>query len=135
MPMGKRPESDQFQEIDRHVGRCIRFARKERKISPKEVASLLKVSLTQLTKYETGENRISPGRLLILAEFLETPIWEFFPLQARPVSSEDLLTRLQQAFNSLPDAYAKSQVVELVQYMAYGPKQETRSQEKITLKS
>lgn len=115
-------EEDRFQEIDCYVGQVIARIRKEQRLSRKILSNLLHISPTQLHKYELGINRISPGKLYILAEFLKVPVWEFFPLQLQFPPSERQSEELHRAFQRLPDPYTKTRVVELVQCMAYGPK-------------
>jgi transcriptional regulator with XRE-family HTH domain len=64
--------------VDQHVGRRLRFRRKELSISQEALAERLGVTFQQIQKYERGANRISAGRLYELARELETTIPYFF---------------------------------------------------------
>ncbi len=64
--------------IDKHVGRRMRWRRKEVKISQEALAERLGVTFQQIQKYERGTNRLSAGRLYELAEALDTDIGYFY---------------------------------------------------------
>lgn len=64
--------------IDRHVGRRMRFRRKELKVSQEALADQLGITFQQIQKYERGSNRISAGRLFELARALDTTIPYFY---------------------------------------------------------
>jgi transcriptional regulator with XRE-family HTH domain len=64
--------------IDKHVGRRMRFRRKELKLSQEALAERLGVTFQQVQKYERGANRVSAGRLYEMARALDTTIAYFF---------------------------------------------------------
>ncbi len=64
--------------IDKHVGRRLRWRRRELKFSQESLAERLGVTFQQIQKYERGANRISAGRLFELAKVLDTTISYFF---------------------------------------------------------
>lgn len=64
--------------IDKHVGRQLRWRRKELKISQEALAERLGLTFQQIQKYERGANRVSAGRLYELAHALDTTIAYFF---------------------------------------------------------
>ena len=64
--------------IDKHVGRRLRWRRRELKLSQEALADRLGVTFQQIQKYERGANRVSAGRLYELAQALETTIAYFF---------------------------------------------------------
>ena len=64
--------------IDKHVGLRVRQRRAEVKISQRELARALGVTRVLVSKYESGEVRISCGRLVELARVLKTPLLWFF---------------------------------------------------------
>lgn len=64
-------------DIDREIGRRIRFRRIERGYSQAHVASGLGVTYQQLQKYETGRNRISVSTLYRLSRVLGAPVAVF----------------------------------------------------------
>jgi transcriptional regulator with XRE-family HTH domain len=72
-----KPAAD-LDEIDRVIGRNIRFHRLRRELSQAKLAARIDMSYQQLQKYERSFNRISASRLLQIAQVLETPIAIFF---------------------------------------------------------
>ena len=64
--------------IDKHVGRRLRWRRRELKLSQELLAEKLGVTFQQVQKYERGANRVSAGRLFELAQALNTTIPYFF---------------------------------------------------------
>ncbi len=72
--------------VDKHVGNCIRERRRELQISQQEISDILGVSYQQLQKYENGNNRISAGRLFLLAHILKVDVGYFY--QGLPPSEE-----------------------------------------------
>ncbi|RMF15281.1 MAG: helix-turn-helix domain-containing protein [Alphaproteobacteria bacterium] len=85
------PEMDQGDDlvrrarrIERYVGQRIRARRTERGVTQQELARALGISYQQVQKYENGSNRISAGRLYVVARLLGVDLSYFFP------SAEDL---------------------------------------------
>lgn len=64
--------------VDKHVGNRIREKRQERGVTQQELSRALGISYQQVQKYENGANRVSAGRLYILAEALGTTVDVFF---------------------------------------------------------
>jgi transcriptional regulator with XRE-family HTH domain len=64
--------------VDQHVGRKMVSRREELNLTQPELADRLGVSYQQLQKYENGKNRISAGRLWLLARALDTTIMYFY---------------------------------------------------------
>jgi transcriptional regulator with XRE-family HTH domain len=67
-----------IKELDTHIANRLQLIRTEKGLTQKEVAKILKVSVYQLQKYETGINRISVGRLLLLSRELRMDINNFY---------------------------------------------------------
>lgn len=57
-----------LREIEKAIGEKIAQLRILFNISQKELAKVINVSLNQLYKYENGKNRISIGRLSLIAK-------------------------------------------------------------------
>ncbi len=112
---------NRIQEIDAHVAAVIAQERRKRRLSRQQLANVLGVSSAQMQKYEDGTNRISPGRLYILAELMKMEVWEFFPVDPS-LQGGEALQELQAAFIRLPDDHTRSQLLELVKCMAYRPR-------------
>ncbi|MBI1340674.1 helix-turn-helix domain-containing protein [bacterium] len=64
--------------IDKHVGRRLRWRRRELHLSQEKLAEMLGVTFQQIQKYERGANRISAGRLFELAQALDASIAYFY---------------------------------------------------------
>lgn len=64
--------------IDQHVGRRVRWRRRELNLSQEALAEKLGITFQQVQKYERGANRVSAGRLYELARALDTSIPYFF---------------------------------------------------------
>src|SRR4051812_8336481 len=60
----------QVQDTDVAIGERIRARRNQIEMSQEELGDALKVSFQQIQKYEKGNNRISSGRVLQLAQAL-----------------------------------------------------------------
>jgi|GEM_PF-2799433 len=63
--------------VDRKIGERVRARRLEIEVSQEQLAERIRVTF-QVQKYERGVNRIAAGRLLDIADALETPITRFF---------------------------------------------------------
>lgn len=79
--------------VDRRVARNIRRLRTAAGLSQSDLGRACGVSFQQLQKYETGADRITPGRLADMATRLGVPLMAFFegcaPAQAaEPVAAE-----------------------------------------------
>lgn len=72
--------------VDKHVGNRIRERRRELHISQQDISDILGVSYQQLQKYENGNNRISAGRMFLLAHILKIEVGYFY--QGLPPSEE-----------------------------------------------
>lgn len=64
--------------IDLHVADRIRKRRLQVGLSQEEMAEPMKISFQQYQKYERGTNRISAGKLYVIARTLEAPVDYFF---------------------------------------------------------
>lgn len=71
-------KNDYIDEIDVIVGRRIQELRLSMGLSRQELANRIGVTHQQTQKYEKGINRISVGRLAVIAEALGKPITYFF---------------------------------------------------------
>jgi transcriptional regulator with XRE-family HTH domain len=68
----------QANAIDRLVGERVRDRRVALGWSQDALAKKLGLSFQQVQKYEKGTNRISAGRLFVIAQALAAPIGHFF---------------------------------------------------------
>lgn len=76
-------------EIDSYVGRKVRQLRKQRGASKEVIGDILGVSFQQVQKYENGTNRISAGKLAIIARYFAVPVGVFFGHNTSPSKMSD----------------------------------------------
>jgi transcriptional regulator with XRE-family HTH domain len=74
--MARRTEK--AETIDKHIGQCIKSRREHLGMTQAELAEAAGVSYQQIHKYERGSNRISAGRLGLIAEILQIPVQYFY---------------------------------------------------------
>lgn len=65
-------------DVDRLVGERIRRRRVLMGMTQDQLGDALGISYQQIQKYETGANRVSAGRLFLIAEALNTKVAAFF---------------------------------------------------------
>lgn len=64
--------------IDQLVSQRLKIRRILRGVSQQELGNAIGVSVQQVQKYEKAANRISSGKLHIIATFLDVPVSYFF---------------------------------------------------------
>jgi transcriptional regulator with XRE-family HTH domain len=113
-------------EVDRLVGDRIRRRRILIGLTQDQLGEALGISYQQVQKYETGANRVSAGRLYLIASRLEvSPGWFFDPVKSDASSSDfdDLGSSRQlmdfvRSFSKIEDERLKAVLVSLVRAMA-----------------
>lgn len=75
MPRGN---TEQYKKIDSQIGAKIQQLRISQGMSREELADRIGVTHQQTQKYEKGVNRISAGRLVLIADALGKPASYFF---------------------------------------------------------
>lgn len=114
----KQDERSVASVVDNHVGRRIRERRSELRLTQQRLAKEMGLSYQQIQKYESGSNRVSAGRLFLLARILNIDVgWFYEGLDAvlgeqeqeagLTGTSEKLLlvdTRVRKAITELVDA-------------------------------
>lgn len=65
-------------DIDIIVGKKIRELRVKHVVSQEELGALIGVSFQQIQKYERASNRVTAGKLAIIARFFSVPVGSFF---------------------------------------------------------
>jgi transcriptional regulator with XRE-family HTH domain len=112
---------------DLFVGSRLREARRLRGHSQTTVAEVLGVSFQAIQKYENGENRMSAGRLVKVAAFLDVPLAYFAQHSQAPtdksvaahVFTDDDL-KLVRAYRAIPSDEVRAQLRRLIETMARG---------------
>ena len=69
---------DYIDQIDKHIGAKIQELRLASGMSRQQLGEKIEVTHQQLQKYEKGTNRVSAGRLAIIAKFLKKPVQYFY---------------------------------------------------------
>lgn len=69
---------DHIDQIDKYIGAKIQELRLAHGMSRQELGEKIEVTHQQLQKYELGVNRVSAGRLALIAKYLGTSILTFY---------------------------------------------------------
>lgn len=88
-------KNDYIQEIDKFVGGKIYSLRLAKGLSRQQLAKVVEVTHQQLQKYEKGTNRISVGRLVLIAKALGKNV-NYFYEGLESMSQEPVLTQHQR---------------------------------------
>ncbi|MDF2966050.1 MAG: hypothetical protein K0Q51_1438 [Rickettsiaceae bacterium] len=121
--------------IDEHVSRQLKQRRLLLGISQQEVARALGLSVQQIQKYETGENRLSSSKLYQIAKSLHAPIEYFFEgldVEKHSAFAEEKVSfdfenndfpekeilNLINAFRTISDSAVRRHIIELVKSLA-----------------
>jgi transcriptional regulator with XRE-family HTH domain len=71
-------KNDDIKHIDTHIGQKIYSLRLAMGMSRQELGDRIGVTHQQCQKYEKGTNRVSAGRLVLIAKVLNKPIDYFY---------------------------------------------------------
>ena len=69
---------EHIEQIDRHIGTKIQELRLAHGMSRQNLGDRIEVTHQQLQKYEIGTNRVSAGRLALIAKYLDTSVASFY---------------------------------------------------------
>jgi transcriptional regulator with XRE-family HTH domain len=126
-PSDKNNLTSLANRVDHQVGLCIKTKRQQRGVTQQELAQALGISYQQVQKYENGTNRITAGRLYILARALGLEVAEFFSSidqstshQALPITSEDVVLTAKE-INALRDPRVRNSIRSLVRILSTEP--------------
>ena len=103
---GARAGRSRPQDVDRHVGARVRERRLALGLTQQQLAELVGTTYQQAHKYEKGVNRISAGRLHVIAGALGVEPGSFFEglgedEPARPSAGQRRLLELSRSFVAL----------------------------------
>jgi len=109
--------------LDVLVGKRARERRLALGLTVQEVAAVLGVPYQQLHKYETVANRLSAGRLFLLAEALGVEVGHFFGENGAdgptaPAEHRRALLELVRNFARIPDRKQREAVARLARTLA-----------------
>ncbi len=111
-------------EQDIYAGERLRVARQLARVSQQQLGEALGVSFQAVQKYESGENRLSAGRMVRAAAFLGVELAFFAKDRATPAemaASVDFTAEeieVVRAWRALDSEALRSQVKRLLQAMA-----------------
>ena len=89
-------KNDFIQKIDRFIGEKIYSLRLAKGLSRQQLAGVIEVTHQQLQKYEKGINRMSIGRLVLIAKALDKKIEYFYEGLEETDNVEPMLTQHQR---------------------------------------
>jgi len=87
---------DFIDKIDSFIGNKIYMLRLAKGYSRQQLADSLGVTHQQLQKYEKGTNRISAGRLVLIANSLDKPVSYFYAGFDQTTEQEETITQHQR---------------------------------------
>jgi len=88
-------KNDNIDLIDKHIGKKIYELRLAKGMSRQELGDKIFVTHQQCQKYEKGTNRISAGRLVLIARVMNKPI-EYFYEDVEGTEAPELKTSHQR---------------------------------------
>ncbi len=89
-------KNDYIQKIDQFIGGRIYSLRLAKGLSRQQLSEMIEVTHQQLQKYEKGINRISIGRLVLIAKALDKNINYFYESLEDVENIEPVLTQHQR---------------------------------------
>jgi transcriptional regulator with XRE-family HTH domain len=110
--------------VDKHVGQRLREQRLARGLSLQQLASIIDMNYQQAHKYERGLNRISAGRLFVIARALATdPAWFFEGISGQdevkePTSRQRRQLELLRNFASIKDEKQQEAIISMARSLA-----------------
>ena len=88
-------KNDYIVEVDKYIGERIYSIRLAQGFSRQQLSQIIGVTHQQLQKYEKGTNRISVGRLVLIAKALSKDISYFYE-GLESANSEPVVTQHQR---------------------------------------
>jgi len=91
--------TDEPHPVDIFVGNRLHELRRARGVTQQELAEQLKITFQQVQKYETGVNRISAGRLLLVAQLFNLPVGFFFDGLPDTITKQGVQVAMERAIS------------------------------------
>ena len=114
--------NDFITAVDKHVGRKIHDFRIATGMSREDLAQTVGITHQQLAKYEHGTNRISIGRLLMIAKELDEPITSFCSdinlKDKRPLPKERITIEMANYFMNIKNSKVKEAINNLIKIVS-----------------
>jgi transcriptional regulator with XRE-family HTH domain len=122
----KSPDS-----VDLEVGRMIRVQRLARGLTLTELATEIGVTFQQLHKYESGQNRVSMGRLTRIGRVLEVDVTYLLGVKKRATTTPAPSPEEQAKFAEAVEMLGRKGALRLVKAFANIPAKPPRLRESI----
>lgn len=74
----KKEAKKRIEQINIKIGRNLLQARLAAGLKASQLSKMVHVAQQQIAKYESGENKVSIGRLVLIAEALSVDLFSFF---------------------------------------------------------
>jgi transcriptional regulator with XRE-family HTH domain len=122
---GRDTRRDQSREVDRHIGTQIRKRRNETGLSLQTISDLVGVTYQQLSKYEKGVDRISSGRLFLLAQILKVDVGYFYlnlgdlPVASTSITPQSETVEPMRNFLAIPSCRQQRAICYLVNILRH----------------
>jgi transcriptional regulator with XRE-family HTH domain len=124
VPSAQAAGSKKVDKVDQYVGLRIRERRLMMGLSQSDLAGKIGVTYQQAHKYERGVNRISAGRLAVIATALSTePAWFFEGFETAPMNAavpkrQRQLLELMRNFELMQDPKQQQAICTMARVMA-----------------
>jgi transcriptional regulator with XRE-family HTH domain len=115
--------------LDVHVGARLKERRLAMGLTQEVLAELAGIAMQQIQKYESGKDRISAGRLFVLAEFLKvTTDWFFEGYQPASRGSKEIqpddrqlepdVVQLIKSYRRIDDEERRNMIIKIARSFA-----------------
>ncbi len=118
-------KNDFISQVDKHMGNKIFQLRLGMGLSRQQLAEIIGVTHQQLQKYEKGVNRISVGRLALIAKALDKDIKYFYsdfdniePVEDQVTHHQRMCIELSRNFMKIKDGDHQTAINTLVKSLA-----------------
>lgn len=111
-------EKKEIRALERVIGQTLKNIRKEKKASLNLIAAMIGVTFQQVQKYETGENRLSAGKLWYLAQQLGISPSDFFPGETDCHTPRE--REIIESFRKLRTSAQTDKLIEIVNLLSEG---------------
>ena len=104
----KEHEQKYFYEINKSIGKKLKYLRNLQGWGIKTLAQKLDISPQQVTKYESGMNAILPGRLMVISKILGVSVENFYEdLEDYSIPEDPIVIQKQQMATDISVLFAQ----------------------------
>ena len=98
--MNRTTKRTKIHPIDIHVSHRLKKRRLQARLGLNALGDLVGVTAQQIQKYELGQDRISAGRLYLLAGALQVSVGYFFQGLSQPLQTKSTRSKLSTRLRS-----------------------------------